>query len=47
MINGAWLGNITPPDPRRIVEVPSPAYASATAVAALAMPAMLWCSASQ
>jgi hypothetical protein len=38
---------MTPPAPMRIVEVPAPMWARATAVAALAMPGMLWCSASQ
>jgi hypothetical protein len=34
------LGSITPPAPIRIVDVPAPTKASATAVAALAMPGM-------
>jgi hypothetical protein len=45
--SGAWLGNITPPDPTRIVRVPPAMCPTSTAVAELAMPAMLWCSASQ
>ena len=45
--SGAWLGSITPPAPTRIVEVPSATWAMTTLVAALAMPRMLWCSASQ
>jgi hypothetical protein len=45
--SGAWLGSMTPPEPTRIVEVPAATCPIATAVAALAMPGMLWCSASQ
>jgi hypothetical protein len=36
-----------PPEPTRMVLVPPATYAIATAVAALAIPGMLWCSASQ
>ena len=45
--SGAWLGSITPPAPTRIVDVPPAMWPISTAVAALAMPGMLWCSASQ
>ena len=38
MISGAWLGSMIPPAPMRMVEVCAPTNASATAVAALAMP---------
>jgi hypothetical protein len=41
MIIGAWLGSITPPAPMRMLRVPAATCASATAVAALAMPGML------
>ena len=47
MISGAWLGSMTPPAPTRMREVPAATCAITTAVAALAMPGMLWCSASQ
>ncbi|MNY63269.1 hypothetical protein D3C86_2002020 [compost metagenome] len=46
-ISGAWLGSMTPPEPTRIVEVPAATWPMTTAVAALAIPGMLWCSASQ
>ncbi len=36
-----------PPAPMRIDVVPAPTCARSTAVAALAMPGMLWCSATQ
>jgi len=45
--NGAWFGNMIPPAPTRIVLVPPATWPMHTAVAALAMPARLWCSASQ
>jgi hypothetical protein len=45
--SGAWFGSITPPAPTRMRRVPKATCASATAVAALAMPGMLWCSAIQ
>ena len=45
--SGAWLGSMMPPAPTRIVLVPSATKPIATDVAALAIPAMLWCSASQ
>ena len=45
--SGAWLGSITPPEPTRIVFVPAATWAISTAVAELATPSMLWCSASQ
>src|SRR5260370_5736084 len=44
---GAWFGSITPPDPTRIVSVPPATYPISTDVAELAIPSMLWCSASQ
>ena len=44
---GEWFGNIMPPAPIRIVLVPPATWQMQTAVAALAMPARLWCSASQ
>ena len=44
---GAWLGSMTPPAPTRMVEVPAATWPMTTEVAALAMPGMLWCSASQ
>ena len=47
MTSGAWFGNITPPEPTRMVFVPPATNPMTTAVAALAMPGMLWCSASQ
>src|SRR5205814_2027156 len=36
-----------PEDPQRIVEVPAAMWPITTAVAALAIPGMLWCSATQ
>ena len=47
MISGAWFGSMMPPAPKRIWLVAAATCASATAVAALAMPGMLWCSAIQ
>jgi hypothetical protein len=47
MTSGAWLGSITPPAPTRIVLVAPASAPITTAVAALAMPVMLWCSATQ
>lgn len=44
---GAWLGSMIPPEPTRIFEVPPAMWPISTAVAELAMPGMLWCSASQ
>ena len=44
---GAWFGSMIPPAPTRIVRVWSAMWPISTAVAALAMPGMLWCSASQ
>ena len=38
---GEWLGNIMPPAPTRIVEVPSAIWPTTTEVAALAIPGML------
>ena len=45
--SGAWFGSMMPPEPTRMVEVPPATWPITTAVAALAMPGMLWCSASQ
>ena len=44
---GGWFGSMTPPAPTRIVSVPPATWAITTAVAALAIPTALWCSASQ
>jgi len=46
-VSGAWLGSMMPPAPTRIVRVAPATWPITTAVAALAMPGMLWCSASQ
>jgi hypothetical protein len=46
-MSGAWFGSMMPPAPTRIVEVPAAMCAMTIAVAALAMPGMLWCSATQ
>ena len=46
-VSGGWLGSITPPEPTRMRSVPPAMCPTSTAVAELAMPAMLWCSASQ
>ena len=45
--SGAWFGSMMPPAPTRIVAVPPATWAITTAVAALAIPLMLWCSATQ
>ena len=45
--SGAWFGSITPPAPTRIFDVAAATCPITTAVAALAIPGMLWCSASQ
>ena len=45
--SGAWLGSMSPPEPTRIVDVASARCASRTAGDELAMPGMLWCSATQ
>ncbi|CFW10673.1 Uncharacterised protein [Bordetella pertussis] len=47
MMSGAWLGSITPPEPTRSVVVCAATWPISTAVALLATPVMLWCSASQ
>jgi hypothetical protein len=47
MTSGEWFGSITPPEPTRIVFVPPATWPMRIEVAALAMPVMLWCSASQ
>jgi hypothetical protein len=41
------LGSITPPDPTLISEVEAASSAASTAGAALAIPGILWCSATQ
>ena len=41
------MGSMMPPEPMRMRLVPLATWARATAVAALAMPGMLWCSAIQ
>ena len=46
-ISGAWLGSMIPPAPTRMLRVPPATCPITTAVAALAIPVMLWCSASQ
>jgi hypothetical protein len=43
--SGEWLGSITPPAPSRSVEVEAARWAMRTAGEELAMPGMLWCSA--
>ena len=43
----AWLGSITPPDPTRKVVVAPAMWPISTGGAELAMPGMLWCSATQ
>ena len=45
--SGAWLGSMTPPEPTRRVVVAAAMWPMTTAVAELAMPGMLWCSATQ
>ena len=45
--SGAWFGSMMPPEPTRMVRVPPAMWPITTAVAALAMPIMLWCSATQ
>ncbi len=45
--SGAWFGSITPPEPSRMVSVTEARWARRTAGAELAMPGMLWCSATQ
>jgi hypothetical protein len=45
--SGAWFGSMIPPDPTRIVDVPPATWAMTTDVAALAIPGMEWCSATQ
>jgi hypothetical protein len=43
----AWFGSMMPPEPTLMVVVAAATTPMTTAVAALAIPAMLWCSASQ
>ena len=45
--SGEWFGSMTPPDPTRIVDVAAARCASSTGGDELAMPGMLWCSATQ
>ena len=45
--SGEWLGSMMPPAPTRMALVPAATWPITTDVAALAMPTMLWCSASQ
>lgn len=45
--SGLWFGSMIPPDPARIVEVAPATWVMSTSGAELAMPAVLWCSASQ
>jgi hypothetical protein len=47
MSSGAWLGSMMPPAPTRMRDVPAARWAMTRDVAELAMPGMLWCSASQ
>ena len=47
MSSGEWFGSMIPPAPRRIFDVPCARNPSTTDTAALAMPTMLWCSATQ
>ncbi len=42
-----WLGSMTPPEPTRMTEVASAMWPISTGGAELAMPGMLWCSATQ
>jgi hypothetical protein len=45
--SGAWFGSMIPPAPTRMVLVAAATRPMTTLVAALATPAMPWCSASQ
>ena len=45
--SGGWLGSMMPPEPTRMRVVWPAMWPISTAVAELAMPGMLWCSASQ
>ena len=47
MTRGGWFGSMMPPAPTLMWVVPAATWAMTTAVAELAMPGMLWCSASQ
>ena len=47
MTSGEWLGSITPPAPKRIVEVWLAMWPISTLVADDAIDSMLWCSAYQ
>ena len=40
-MSGEWFGNMIPPEPTRMVDVPLARYPITTEVAALAMPVML------
>jgi hypothetical protein len=46
-VKGAWFGSITPPDPTLIADVAEAICPASTTGAELAMPGMLWCSATQ
>jgi hypothetical protein len=47
MMIGAWFGSMIPPAPTRMLSDPAAIWAIAIEVAALAMPGILWCSATQ
>ena len=47
IVSGEWFGNITPPAPRRIVDVWAAMWAISTLGADEAITDMLWCSAYQ
>jgi len=47
IVSGAWFGSMTPPEPRRMVEVCAATWPMSTLVADDAMLGMLWCSAYQ
>jgi len=47
MVSGAWLGSMTPPAPTRMRRLAAASWPISTAVAELATPSMLWCSATQ
>ncbi|MNI91706.1 hypothetical protein D3C73_1494110 [compost metagenome] len=46
-MSGAWLGSITPPEPRRMREVRVAAAAISTGGVVDATDGMLWCAANQ
>jgi hypothetical protein len=43
----AWFGSMSPPEPTRMVDVTDAKCASSTGGDELAIPGMLWCSATQ